>query len=143
MDMTYSITDSWNWIGSYHRGFSQINSARDSYITGSTDIQSQTWYAGVSYAKNNDSFDLKFGEQLGIVQGSINYNLPTSYDWQTDTTEFTSGSASAQSSQTPKVIELAYNKQLTQSWNFNTNSRYTFVGNDNILTANIGVEYTW
>ena len=143
MDMTYSITDSWNWIGSYHRGFSQINSARDSYITGSTDIQSQTWYAGVSYAKNNDSFDLKFGEQLGIVQGSINYNLPTSYDWQTDTTEFTSGSASAQSSQTPKVIELAYNKQLTQSWNFNTNSRYTFVSNDNILTANIGVEYTW
>ena len=143
MDMTYSITDSWNWIGSYHRGFSQINSARDSYITGSTDIQSQTWYAGVSYAKNNDSFDLKFGEQLGIVQGSINYNLPTSYDWQTDTTEFTSGTTSAQSSQTPKVIELAYNKQLTQSWNFNTNSRYTFVGNDNILTANIGVEYTW
>ena len=78
-----------------------------------------------------------------MVQGSIDYTLPVSYDWISNTTDFATGSASAKSTQVPKVLEMAYTKSITKDWTLNTSSRYTFNENDNILTANIGVAYTW
>lgn len=142
-DINYSFNQTWTWIGSYMRGYSDVQSADDSYITGSSNLQSQSWYVGMSYSHKQTDFSFKIGEQLSVVDGSLNYSLPTKYDWTNGTTQFTNSSASAKSSQVPKVVELAYSKDITQSWNLTTSSRYTFNENDSILTANIGVGYTW
>jgi subtilisin family serine protease/uncharacterized protein YaiE (UPF0345 family) len=142
-DMNYSLNQTWTWIGSYVRGYSNVQSADNSYITGSSNLQSQSWYVGMSYSQKQTDFSFKIGEQLNVIDGSLNYSLPTSYDWTTGTTQFTSGNASAKSSQVPKVVELAYSKNITKSWNFTTSSRYTFTNDDNILTANMGIEYKW
>jgi len=142
-DLSYAINDTWSWIGSYTRGYSEIDSAGNSFIKGSNNIQSQSWYAGVNYSQSKDSFSFKVGEQISVIHGSIDYTVPVSYDWISDSTNFASGSSSAVSTQTPMVLEMSYAKQLNEDWSINTGSRYTFVENDNILTANLGVSYTW
>ena len=142
-DVSYESNHQWSWVGSYLRGYSNVDASNNSYITGSSNIQSQSWYLGVAYQQHKDTFSFKFGEQLTVVQGSIDYTLPVSYDWISNTTDFATGSASAKSTQVPKVLEMAYTKSITKDWTLNTSSRYTFNENDNILTANIGVAYTW
>ena len=142
-DMNYSVTEKWTWNSGFIRGYSDVKSANDSYITGSSNIQSQSWYLGMTYQNINNQFIIKMGEQLNVVDGDINYTLPTAYNWTDNSTTFTSGSASAKSSEVPKVVELAYSKQLSESWNFSASSRYTFVEDNDLMTANLGVKYVW
>ena len=136
-DLSYKINDHWSLLGSYTRGYSKVKPSNNSFITGSSNIQSQAWYLGAALIRENDSFKIQIGEQLSVLGGSINYNIPTSYEWSTNTTQFTSLASSVKSSNSPVVIEMNYSKELFNDCNMNTGTRYTYLDDSSILSMNI------
>lgn len=140
-DLSYKIKTEWNLFGSYTRGYSRINSSSNSFITGSSNIQSHAWYVGTSFERENDSFKIQLGEQLSVLGGSINYSIPTSYDWETNSTSFTKASEPLKSSNAPMVLEMFYNKKLNKNWDLSSGIRYTSLNNDEILSMNFNIKF--
>ena len=96
---------------------------------------------GVGSESVNTAVEFRVGTQLHITNGGFKYNVPTQYDWVSNTTNFTSGVADATTQDIPYVAELDYKQNFTENVSMNSGARYTTTRQDNIFSLQLGVTY--
>ena len=133
--------DNWYLLGSFTKGWSTVDASNNSYLQDSGNIQSQSYYVGVGSESVNTAVEFRVGTQLHITHGGFKYNVPTEYDWISNTTNFTSGNADATTQDIPYVAELDYKHNFTENVSMNSGARYTTTRQDNIFSLQLGVTY--
>jgi len=133
--------DNWYLLGSFTKGWSTVDASKNSYLQDSDNIQSQSYYVGVGSESVNTAVEFRVGTQLHITNGGFKYNVPTQYDWVSDTTNFTSGVADATTQDIPYVAELDYKHNFTENVSINSGARYTTTRQDDIFSIQLGVTY--
>jgi len=133
--------DNWYLLGSFTKGWSTVDAPNNSYLMDSKNIQSQSYYVGVGSTTTNTAVEFRVGTQLHITHGGFKYHVPTEYDWISNTTNFTSGSADATTKDIPYVAELDYKHNFTDNLSMNSGARYTTTRQDNIFSIQLGVQY--
>ena len=133
--------DNWYLLGSFTKGWSTVDASNNSYLQDSDNIQSQSYYVGVGSESVNTAFELRVGTQLHITNGGFKYNVPTQYDWVSNTTNFTSGVADATTQDIPYVAELDFKQNFTENLSINSGARYTTTRQDDIFSIQLGVLY--
>jgi len=128
-------------LGSFTKGWSTVDAPNNSYLMDSKNIQSQSYYVGVGSTTTNTAVEFRVGTQLHITHGGFKYHVPTEYDWISNTTNFTSGSADATTKDIPYVAELDYKHNFTDNLSMNSGARYTTTRQDNIFSIQLGVQY--
>jgi len=131
----------WYVLGSFTKGWSTVDASNNSYLNDSGNIQSQSYYVGVGSQSTNTAVEFRIGTQLHITNGAFNYSVPTEYDWISNTTSFTSGSADATTNDIPYVAELDYTHKFKDNVSFSSGMRYTTTRQDNIFSLQLGVSY--
>ena len=135
--------DAWYMKGSYTTGVSTIDADANSYIRNSNDIVSQSYYVGVGTQTDNSSIEFRLGTQLHVTNGGINYSVPTHYDWTTDTTHFTEGTADASTNKVPYVAELDFAHKFNEHTSWTNSLRLTTDRQDTITSVQSGIEVTF
>lgn len=135
--------NSWYMKGSYTTGVSTIDAGSNSYIRNSNDIVSQSYYVGVGSDTNDSSIEFRLGTQLHVTNGAINYSVPTEYDWTTDTTHFTEGTADASTNRVPYVAELDFAHKFNEHTSWTNSLRLTTDRQDTITSVQSGIEVTF
>jgi len=135
--------NNWYLLGAFAKGWSSIDAPVDSYVQDSQNIQSQSYYLGVGSSTTNSSFELKIGTQLHITHGAFNYDVPTDYDWTSNTTNFTSGSADASTTHIPYVAELDMQHDINEVLSLDSSMRYTTTLQNSIMSVNLGLRYAF
>ena len=135
--------NNWYLLGAFAKGWSSIDAPVDSYVQDSQNIQSQSYYLGVGSSTTNSSFELKIGTQLHITHGAFNYDVPTDYDWTSNTTNFTSGSADASTTHIPYVAELDMEHDINEVLSLDSSMRYTTTLQNSIMSVNLGLRYAF
>ena len=133
--------NNWYLLGSFTKGWSTVDASNNSYLQDSDNIQSQSYYVGVGSESVNTAVEFRVGTQLHITNGGFKYNVPTQYDWVSNTTHFTSGVADATTQDIPYVAELDYKQNFTENVSLNSGARYTTTRQDNIFSLQLGVTY--
>jgi hypothetical protein len=133
--------DNWKVFGSYTRGWSEVKASNNSYLKDSDGIESQQYYVGAETQWNKSKLQVKAGTQLHIIDGGFNYSVPTSYNWVTDTTNFTNGSADAKSNDVPRVFELDFVHQFTDNLTFDSSFRHTNTRQDDETSVQFNLKY--
>ena len=133
--------ENWYVLGSFTKGWSSIDAPNNSYLKDSQNIQSQSYYVGVGSQLINSSIEFRVGTQLHITHGSFKYDVPTDYDWISDTTRFTSGSADATTNNIPYVAELDFAHQFSNVLSLDSGVRYTTTRQDDIFSVQLGLNY--
>ena len=131
----------WYVLGSFTKGWSSIDASKNSYLKDTKNIQSQSYYVGVGSTSIDSAVEFRLGTQLHIIEGNFNYMVPTQYDWISNTTNFTSGSADVSTHDIPYVAELDYQHDFTDNVSLDSNVRYTTTRQDNIFSIQLGVTY--
>jgi len=133
----------WYMKGSYTTGVSSINSGANSYIKNSNNIMSQSYYIGVGKNYEQSAVEFRLGTQLHVTNGAINYSVPTEYDWTTDTTHFTHGTADASTNRVPYVAELDFAHKFNEHTSWTNSLRLTTDRQDTITSVQSGIEVTF
>ena len=133
--------DNWYLLGSFTKGWSTVDASNNSYLQDSDNIQSQSYYVCVGSESVNTAFEFRVGTQLHITNGGFKYNVPTQYDWVSNTTNFTSGVADATTQDIPYVAELDFKQNFTENLSLNSGARYTTTRQDDIFSIQLGVSY--
>jgi len=133
--------NNWYLLGSFTKGWSTVNASNNSYLQDSDNIQSQSYYVGVGSESITTAVEFRVGTQLHITNGGFKYNVPTQYDWVSNTTHFTSGVADATTQDIPYVAELDFKQNFTENVSLNSGARYTTTRQDNIFSLQLGVTY--
>ena len=132
---------SWYLLGSYTKGWSSVHASDNSYLADSSNIQSQAYYVGIGSQHKTNNFEFRLGTQLHITNGVFQYSVPTQYDWVSNTTSFTSGSADASTNDVPYVAEFDFAQNITNDLSWNTGFRYTTTRQDNKMSLQLGLAY--
>ena len=104
---------------------------------------SQSYYLGVGKNYEQLAVEFRLGTQLHVTNGAINYSVPTEYDWTTDTTHFTHGTADASTNRVPYVAELDFAHKFNEHTSWTNSLRLTTDRQDTITSVQSGIEVTF